>query len=494
VLDVRFLGLIPKPILSRAPWFLRLNLPLDSPQNGPVAMNASHTITEPGRNGQAMSRRHFLATSAAASAVTIVPRHVLGAGQAPPSEKLNIAGIGVGGMGAANLQNLASQNIVALCDVDQDYAAKTFKKYPNARSWTDYRQMLEKQKDIDAVVIATPDHTHATITMAALKAGKHVYCQKPLTHDVYEARQLAKAAQESRLATQMGNQGHSLEGIRLICEWIWDGAIGEVREVDAWCDLSYYPWGHAYWSSKWGSRPADTPAVPKTLDWDLWLGPARVRPYHPAYHPLVWRCWWDFGCGMMGDRGAHTLDAAVWALKLGPPTSIEATSCGLNPETHPLSAMVTYRFPAREALPPVKLTWWEGTRAPRPEELEDDLEMPREGGMIFNGAKGKIICGVYGDGPRLLPKSLRDSYQRPAKTLPRVEGNHELDWVRAAKTGQLAGSHFGCSGPLTEICLLGNIAKRVDARIVWDASNLKVTNLPEANQYVRTEYRPGWSL
>ncbi len=443
-----------------------------------------------------LTRRHFLGSAAGAVAVfTIVPRHVLGGvRQKPPSEKLNIAGIGVGGMGASNLAALQSENIVALCDVDSSYAAKTFKRYPQAKAWTDYRVMLEKQPEIEAVMIATPDHTHAVISMAAIKAGKHVYCQKPLTHDVYEARQLARAAKEAGVATQMGNQGHAAESIRSICEWIWDGAIGEIREVDAWCDLSYYPWGHAGWSSAWGTRPKETPPVPSSLNWDLWLGPAPERPYHPAYHPAVWRCWWDFGCGMMGDRGAHTLDVVMWALKLGAPSVIEATSCGLNPDTHPLSAIVTYKFPARENLPPLKLTWYEGTRPPRPDSLEDEMEWPREGGVLFKGPKGMIMGGVYANGARLLPQKLNREYVRPAKTIPRVNGTHEMDWVRACKTGQPAGSDFSYSGPLTEMCLLGNIAKRVDNRIEWDAANLKVTNLAEANRYVRTEYRKGWSL
>ena len=305
---------------------------------------------------------------------------------------------------------------------------------------------------------------------------------------------MAQVAKETGVATQMGNQGHSAEGIRSVCEWIWDGAIGQVGTVDAWCSLSYYPWGHAGWSSKWGTLPQDTPPVPPKLNWDSWLGPAPARPYHPAYHPAVWRCWWDFGCGMMGDRGAHTLDAVVWALKLGPPLSVEATSCGLNPDTHPLSAIVTYRFPARGSLPPLRLTWYEGTRPPRPDDMDEELEWPPEGGALFNGTKGKLMCGVYGEGPRLLPQSLNKAYPRPAKTLPRVTGSHEMDWVRACKTGQPAGSEFGYAGPLTETCLLGNIAKRLDGRIEWDAADLKVTNLAEANRYVRTEYRQGWSL
>jgi predicted dehydrogenase len=447
------------------------------------------------------SRRRFLRTSAAAAvgaalpaAPTIVPRRVLGRGQTPPSDKLGVAGIGVGGMGGANLRALEAETIVALCDADLGYAASTIERYPAAKVYQDYRRLLERQKDVDAVVIATPDHTHAVITLAALQAGKHVYTQKPLTHDVWEARRLALAAKASKLTTQMGVQGHSGEGIRLVVEWIRAGLIGEVREVDGWCDLSYYPWGHAYWSSKWGERPADTPAVASDLDWDLWIGPAPLRPYHPAYHPLVWRCWWDFGVGMMGDRGAHTLDAAVWALELDAPETVEATSCGLNPETHPLSAVVTYRFPARGGRPPVKLTWYEGTRAPRPEALEDGRKMPEEGGLVFKGTKGLIMCGVYADSPRLVPESLMREAVLPAKSIPRVQGSHEEDWVRACKGGAKAGAAFEYGGPLTEICLLGNVAKRLDTRIAWDPAGLRVTNHPEAEPLIRRPYRAGWSL
>jgi predicted dehydrogenase len=344
-------------------------------------------------------------------------------------------------------------------------------------------------------MIATPDHTHAVISMEAMRRGKHVYCQKPLTHDVYESRMLAKAAKETGVVTQMGIQGHSAEGGRLVCEWIWDGAIGEVTEVDAWCSLSYYPFGHAYWSSKWSRRPQETPSVPSTLDWDLWLGPAPQRPYHPAYHPGVWRCWWDFGCGMMGDRGAHTLDPVVWALKLGHPESVEATSLDLNPDTHPIASIVTYRFGARGDLPPVKLTWYDGLRAPRPPELEDGRRMGHvEGGSLFKGTKGKLVAGVYGEGPRLIPESKMKAYETPPKTIPRVKGSHEQDWVRACKSGQKAGADFEYSGLLTEICLLGNVARRMDGRIEWDGANMKVTNLPEANKYIRTPYRRGWTL
>jgi len=443
-------------------------------------------------------RRSFLkagtAVAGGIAAAMVVPRAVLGGPrQIPPSEKMNVAGIGIGGMGGGNLANLESENIVALCDVDPSYAARTIKKYPKAKIYVDYREMLDKQKDIDGVVVATPDHTHAVISIAAMKAGKHVYCQKPLTHDVYESRRMAEVAKECKVATQMGIQGHSMEGIRLITEWVAAGVIGEVREVDAWCDLTYYPWGHAGWSSSWSQRPKETPPLPAGLNWDLWIGPAPMRPYHRAYHPATWRCWWDFGCGMMGDRGAHTLDPVCTALKLGPPTSIEATSCGNTPEVHPLSAIVTFKFPARTqgglSFPPLTLTWYEGTRPPRPDNLEDGRQWPAEGGALLKGTKGTIMAGVFGNGARIIPEKKMRELKLPPKTIPRVKGTHEGDWVRACKTGEPAGADFAYSGPLTETCLLGNIAKRVDARILWDPVHLKITNLPEANRYVRTEYR-----
>lgn len=234
--------------------------------------------------------------------------------------------------------------------------------------------------------------------------------------------------------------------------------------------------------------------MPAGLNWDLWIGPAPMRPYHRAYHPATWRCWWDFGCGMMGDRGAHTLDPVFAAMKLCPPTSVDATSCGNTDEVHPLSAIVTFRFPERDGLPPLVLTWYEGTRPPRPEGLEDGRAMPAEGGVLFKGTEGTIMAGVYGDSPRIIPESRMREVPLPPKTLPRVEGTHEMDWVRACKTGEPAGAHFGYSGPLTEICLLGNVAKRVDTRIMWDAAALQVTNVPDANRFVRTVYRDGWSL
>ncbi|HUX59571.1 MAG TPA: hypothetical protein VMV77_21545 [Bacteroidales bacterium] len=292
----------------------------------------------------------------------------------------------------------------------------------------------------------------------------------------------------------MGNQGNSGEGHRLICEWIWAGVIGEVREVDAWCSLSYYPWGHENWSSQWSDRPKETPPVPDSLNWDLWIGPAAMRPYHRAYHPTTWRCWWDFGSGMMGDRGAHTLDCVYSALKLTPPVTIDATSCGSTLDVHPLSAIVTYQFGERAGMPPMKLTWYEGTRPPRPADLEDGQNMPEQGGVFFKGTKGTIMCGHASQNPQIIPQSKMKEIKLLEKTLPRVEEGHYLNWVRACKGGQPAGSNFAHSGPLTEICVLGNIAKRVDRRIDWNPERMEITNYAEANQYVRTEYRKGWKL
>jgi predicted dehydrogenase len=398
-------------------------------------------------------------------------------------------------MGKTNLENVADHNIVALCDVDDEYAAETFEKFPNAKRYRDFRVMLEKQKDIDAVVIATPDHTHAVITVAAMQAGKHVYCQKPLTQNPYEARKVTEAARQAKVVTQMGIQGHSGDGMRLVCEWIWDGAIGQVRQVEAWSSLTYYPWGHAWWSTTHATKPEEKAPVPKTLDWDLWLGPAPYRDYHPCYHPGKWRAWWDFGCGMLGDRGIHTMDPVFWALKLGHPVSVEASSTNLNEHTHPVACIIAYDFPAREGMPPVQLTWYDGLTPPRPEELEDGRRMGHsEGGVLFKGDKGTLMCGIYGESPQIIPYSKMQAYKRPAETLPRVKGSHEQDWIRAIKEGGRADADFDYSGPFTEVVLLGNIAKRMNMKLYWDPDNMKFTNSDEANKYIGREYRQGWSL
>lgn len=448
-----------------------------------------------------ISRRQFIKRTAASAAIigfpTIIPIHVLGGPRhIAPSEKLNIAGIGVGGMGGSNVRASAGENIVALCDLDHKYAAGTFKTFPDAKLYKDYREMLDQQKDIDAVIIGTPDHTHAVISMAAIKAGKHVYCQKPLTHDIYEARTLANAAREAGVVTQMGIQGHSGEGRSLICEWIWDGAIGEIKEIDAWCSLMYSPPGHAGWSSPLQDRPKEGQPVPEGLNWDTWIGPAPMRPYHRCYHPAVWRCWWDFGCGMMGDRGAHTLDPVFSAMKLSHPTSVEGSGIvGGNNEVHPDQAVVRYKFPARDGLPPLDLNWYEGQTPPRPADFEEGREFPSEGGVFFKGTKGTIMCGVYGNSPRIIPETRMQEYKRPEKTLPRINCSHEQNWINACKGQGTAGANFDYSGPLTEVTLLGNLAKRFHGKkLEWDGKNMQITNLPEANEWVKRPRREGWAL
>lgn len=436
-----------------------------------------------------MSRRDFLVSTAAATAFMIVPRHVLGgSGYTAPSDKLNIAGIGVGGMGRNNIADLATtENIVALCDVDDNYAAETFKLYPNAKKYSDFRRMLENEKDIDAVMVATPDHTHAVISMTAIQMGKHVFCQKPLTYTVYESRRLTEAAIEAGVATQMGNQGHAGEGNRLICEWIWDGAIGPVREVYTWTNRPIWPQGI--------KRPKEMPPKPSALDWDLWLGPAPSRPFHPAYAPFRWRGWWDFGTGALGDMGCHIIDSSFWALKLGHPISVEASSTNVNSETYPHAAIVRYMFPARDEMPPVQMTWYSGgLLPPRPAELERDRRIGDSGGgVIFVGDKGTLMCGTYGDNPRLIPETKMQDYTRSPKTIPRVAGIHE-DWIEACKGGEPACSNFLVSGPLSEVVLLGNIALRMGKKLYWDGENMKFTNAPEADEFVHRPYREGWNL
>ncbi len=442
-----------------------------------------------------ISRRDMIRSSAAALAFSVVPASVLaGPGRTPPSEKLNIAGIGVGGQGSWDLDNVSSENIIALCDVDWDRAAETFKRYPQAKKHRDFRIMLEKEKGIDAVVVATPDHNHAVATMMALKMGKHVYCEKPLTRTVREARAIAAAARQAGVVTQMGNQGMAFEGNRLINEWIWDGAIGQVHEVHAWSDRPTHN-GELFWAQG-VERPKETPPVPSTLDWDLWLGPAPYRPYHPAYVPFAWRGWWDFGSGGLGDMGIHNLAPVFSALKLGAPTSVYASSTLVYKETLPLACTVHYEFPARGDMPAVKLHWYDGGILPaRPDELEEGRELSAEDGLIFVGDKGKMyVEGWGGNSPRLIPEAKMKAYEPPPKTLPRSIGHHK-EWIQACKTGSSTRSNFEFAGPLTEAVLLGTVCVRTGGkRLIWDSANMKITNVPEANEYLHYEYRSGWTL
>jgi predicted dehydrogenase len=451
-----------------------------------------------------ISRRDFIGGAAAAAAFTIVPGSVLAGGsRVPPSEKINIGCIGVGDQGTRDMQTFLAKEsvrILAVSDVDADHRKRAADivngKYNNrdCQAYNDYREMLEKHKDIDAVLVVTPDHTHAAISIAAMKLGKHVYCQKPLTHTVLEARKMAENARKYKVATQLGTVNQASEDSRLLFEWIWAGAIGAVCEVHNWSNRPIWPQGI--------DRPTETPPVPLTLDWDRWLGPAPYRPYHPIYLPLVWRGWWDFGTGALGDMGCYSFDTIFRVLKLEHPVSVEASGSAFAPkmweqlqfntETYPRASVVRWQFPARADMPAVTVIWYDGGMLPaEPDELEGQ-SLQREG-LLFVGDKGKILCDFSGGNPRLIPQSKMQAFNRPPKTLPRSIGHHD-EWLRACRGGESAGANFKYSGLVTQALLLGNVALRTRRKLYWDGPNFKVTNLPEANNYLHFDYRSPWTL
>jgi len=469
------------------------------------------------KSNSGRGRREFIATTASAvAAATILPRHVLGGARfVAPSDKVNVAIIGVGGQGRTNLRSLFQESdcqVIAIADpceewdlspyyyggkagrgpvtaeIEETYRAKT----PNYKCsvYEDFRVMLEKEKAIDAVLIATPDHLHAYAAILAMKAGKHVYCEKPLTRNIRECRLVAKVAKETGVATQMGNFGRSSEGHRQTAEWIWDGAIGAVREVHAWGGAGNFASGKG--------RPEGTPDAPGGLNWDLWLGPSERRPYHPAYAPFNWRGWWAFGGGGLPDLAPHHLDPAFNALKLDSPQTVEATAAtALDQEVCSTGVLATYRFGPRGKMGPVTVYWYDGgLRPPTPSGIDPDDPVQRLGegdhGTLFVGEKGYITCAGWSGMPRLLPLELHRSYKRPAKTLPRVEGHH-ADWLKACKGGTPASSNFDYAARLCEFILLGNVALRTRKLLKWDGQ--KATNVPEADQYLQGEpYRAGWEL
>ena len=445
------------------------------------------------------TRRGFLAAGGSAFAFTVVPRHVLGGpGYLAPSERVNVAGIGAGGMGGGDIATHAKNgaNIVALCDVDDNAGA--FRSFPKATRYRDFRELIDKEaKNIDAVTVGTPDHIHAVASMAAIKAGKHVYCQKPLTHTLHECRELTRAAKAAGVMTQMGNQGHATEGARLTNEWLQAGVIGDVHEVHVWSDRAGLLWKQGI------DRPKESPPVPSTFDWNLWLGPIRERPYNPIYAPQGWRGWRDFGTGALGDMGCHIIDHPVWALGLGAPTSVEA-SCTLdgsvfagnkpNFETFPIASIITYEFPARGPRPAVKMTWYEGgLMPPTPSEMAPGERLDGNG-VLYVGSKGKMHHGSHGGMPRLLPATLLDAAKAVPKSMPRSPGHYE-EWLLACKGGPRPVSNFDYAGPLTEIVLLGVLSLRAPGkRLHWDSENLKVKNATELNEHIHTPYRKGWTL
>jgi len=517
-----------------------------------------------------MTRRHFVNTIALVGAgLTIVPRHVLGRGMTAPSDLVNVAVVGINGQGASNAQALMSQNIVAICDVDEALldakleswktalargpqpaaasaaaAESPYKNFgpsklqtdanakwtmdpqpvrlqrfvneqlPKLKKYRDYREMLEKQKDIDGVVVATPDHMHAVIGSAAMDLGKHVYIQKPLCWSVHEARHLAKKALEKKLVTQMGNQGHSQDEARRGQEYLMAGAIGDVREVHVWTNrpLGYWPQGiprpAAYSvdpaTLKWNNEAVEKRLaasmfanypVPKTLSWDLFLGVAPEVQYHPVYHPFNWRGWVDWGQGALGDMGAHLIDHPVWGLKLGLPTIIETISTPFNKATYPNATTTYYEFPARQGMPAVKLTWYDGGfMPPRPEELGEE-KLDATGGVLYIGSKGKMIQETYGAKPRLLPADVHNSYGPPKEMLPRIpHQSHEMNWVNAIRGTDQISCPFSYGAHLNEIMLLGIVSLRAGTKLHYDGEAMRVTNNAAANEFLTRQYRSGWAL
>jgi hypothetical protein len=439
-----------------------------------------------------ISRRTFLGQAGTtAAAFTIVPRHVLGRGFRAPSDTLHIACIGVNGQGRSDTEGVSGERIVALCDVDWKAATYSFEKFPAATRYRDFREMLEKEKGIDAVTISTPDHTHAVIAMAALQLGKHVYCQKPLARTIGEVRALMARARTTKVATQMGNQGHAQEGTRQIREWVEAGQIGTVREVHYWTDRPIWPQGI--------ERPTEVHHVPATLDWDLWLGPAMARPYHPAYMPFRWRGWWDFGTGALGDIACHAMDAAFWTLDLGFPTRITPDSSALFPETAPRSSRVTYDFPARGGRGPITVVWRDGSLfPPRPPEVPADVAWPpfADGGQLWIGDKGKLVASMYGANPRLLDTQMAEELKvKPLpEKYPRVKNSY-VEWIAAAKAGTTGASNFdGHAGMLTQMVLLGNLAVRSGRAVEVDPSTGEIRGAGMVPAYVTPAYREGWGL
>ncbi len=463
-----------------------------------------------------LNRRQFLGrTAIAVAGFSVVPRHVLGGAKfVAPSEKINLAIVGCGGQGQSNVRALfqhADAQIIAVADpiehqnldafyykskagrlplkaeIEKHYSEKT----PNHKvaDFEDFRRMLEQEKAIDAILCATPDHNHAYVSVTAMRQGKHVYCEKPLTHNVWEARQVARVAKETGVATQLGNQGHSGDGIRQTCEIIWEGAIGDVREVHAWTNASR--WNQHQLS---GRPPAEP--VPQGVNWDLWLGTRETRPYSSAYNPVTWRDFWDFGTAPIGDFFCHNFDPACWALDLREPVSIEASGAGgVDSYIAPIGGLYTYQFGPRGKMPAVKFTWYEGgLMPPRPEGLEPDDQLGANGnGILFIGDKGMLTCPGWAGRPTLLPGARDESYKRPARTLPRSKGHHR-DWLDACKGGPQSSANFEYGAALTEVGLLGLVAMRAGKKIYWDAKAMKATNAPEADKFIKESYRKGWEV
>jgi predicted dehydrogenase len=455
------------------------------------------------KNQNKIHRRQFIRRAGLGVALfNILPsRRINGAEGPAPSGKVNVAGIGIGSRGGADIDEVAAlgHNFVALCDVDENYAAKEFAKYPNARRFTDYRKMFDAMgKEIEAVIIGTPDHTHALIAMEAMRRGKHVYCEKPLAHSVDEVRKLMAAAHKYKVVSQLGNQGHSSDTIRRLCEWVWAGAIGNVHTVHAGCDA--FP--QVYCQIPNLPKLSEKHDVPKGLDYDLWVGPVEFEPYSPLWVPWNWRGWLHFGGGTIGDWICHVVDPSFWALDLGAPSSVVAEvkdyDVSKQGMTYPPGSKITFEFPAKNQRGPVKLVWHDGKETiPKPEGFPDDEKIPGTGAILI-GDKGMIVHGSHGAGScHLVPDTLNEQYagkNAPAQKIPRVK-SHAWDWIEAIRTGRQAGSNFDYGGPLTELAMIGLIALRYPTqKLDWDAKKMRFTNFKEANQLLHSKYRKGWTV
>jgi predicted dehydrogenase len=446
-----------------------------------------------------MSRRAFLAATTTSTVLLGLPLRVNAAevvpGKVSPNGKLNLAGIGAGGKGMSDIMGCKRENIIALADPDTKRAEEAFYRFKDAKQYTDYRVLLEKHPELDGVIVSTPDHSHAPATYLAMNLNKHVYCQKPLTHTIAEARLISKlAAEKPSLVTQMGNQGHAGDGVRELCEMIWGGAIGQVTEAHIWTNRPIWPQGIAE------ALPEEP--VREGLDWDLWLGPAAARPFNKDYAPFNWRGWWDFGCGAIGDMACHIMDPAFWALKLydAPGFSIEPIEVeGANAQTAPNACKLKFEVPARGDMGPVTIYWYDGGKVPaRPEGVPADEPMgdsDGKNGSLFIGTTGIATSGTYGGDSRLLPASRMAEYTKPTPSIPRVKREDPyLEWTDAIKEGTQPGSQFAYAGPLTEMANFGNIAIRAGKRIEWDSKAFKITNDEAANAMLTKEYRKGWEL